>query len=459
MWIDRPESELARLGEPDSDAVRGQLNRLLSSPFFRHSKRLPKFLSYVIEHTLAGHGNSIKERTLGIEIFGRNSDYETATDPIVRVTAAEIRKRVAQYYQEPGHEDELRITLLSGSYVPRFEWPGALNENRTHFEIAPSMVQDSERPAGASEILSGVTPSSGGDAADPMGLQPIAENHFVESESPSEAIVTRHRPPYVFPISFAALLALCFLVFWIVSSWRSTHRSPIDFFWGPVFSTQEPVLICTGDQIQDQGIMLFDAANPSLARWFADTKKTNPFPTVAMEHLSVIVKLAAILQSNGGRYTVKGEDTTDLSDLRAGPVVLVGAFDNAWTLRLANSLRFRFANDPNLSFPRIIDSEDKTKPSWVTDQSRMGSKGSYRDFAIVARFTDVDTGKLAVIVAGIGRCGSLAAGQFVSDATNLVEVERAALAAGNKKNMELVLSTEVIDGQPGSPKIEAEYFW
>ena len=62
----------------------------------------------------------LKERTLGIEIFGRDADDHTASDPIVRVTATEIRKRIAQYYQEPGHETELRLSLPSGrcSSVP-----------------------------------------------------------------------------------------------------------------------------------------------------------------------------------------------------------------------------------------------------------------------------------------------------------------------------------------------------
>ena len=75
------------------------------------------------EQTLAGNEDDIKERTLGIEIFGRDADYDTASDPIVRVTAAEIRKRVAQYYQDPAHVNELRIALPSGSYIPKFHWP------------------------------------------------------------------------------------------------------------------------------------------------------------------------------------------------------------------------------------------------------------------------------------------------------------------------------------------------
>src|ERR1700741_3013680 len=109
--------------EPNGEAVRDELDRLLASPYFNQSRRFPNFLRFVVEHALAGEADHIKERTLGIEIFGRDAGYATATDPIVRVTAAEIRKRVAQYYQDPAHKHELRISLPSGSYVPHFHWP------------------------------------------------------------------------------------------------------------------------------------------------------------------------------------------------------------------------------------------------------------------------------------------------------------------------------------------------
>src|ERR1700692_4572704 len=85
-----------------------QLNRLLGNIHFSQSKRFPTFLRFVIQEELEAPGDQLKERTLGVEVFGRDAGYDTTSDPIVRVTAAEIRKRIAQYYQEPGHENELR---------------------------------------------------------------------------------------------------------------------------------------------------------------------------------------------------------------------------------------------------------------------------------------------------------------------------------------------------------------
>ena len=109
---------------PESDVVRAevqaQLERILANPLFRNSRRYPNLLRYVVERTLDGHPGELKERNLGIEVFGREPDYDTNLDPVVRTTAAEIRKRLAQYYQEPDREMEPRIELPLGSYAASF---------------------------------------------------------------------------------------------------------------------------------------------------------------------------------------------------------------------------------------------------------------------------------------------------------------------------------------------------
>src|SRR5580692_9223111 len=112
-------------GEHQKVDILRQLDRLLDNPYFSHSKRFPSFLRFIVQEELEGRGDQLKERTLGIEVFGRHSGYDTTSDPIVRVTAAEIRKRIAQYYQNAENPDELRISLPPGSYIPHFEWSKA----------------------------------------------------------------------------------------------------------------------------------------------------------------------------------------------------------------------------------------------------------------------------------------------------------------------------------------------
>src|ERR1700678_3598774 len=103
---------------PRAAAVREQLKRLLAHPLFTNSKRSRVLLAYTVEKTLLGHAHELKERTIGVEAFGREPSYDVNLDPVVRTTAAEVRKRLIQYYYSPDHAGELVIELPLGSYVP-----------------------------------------------------------------------------------------------------------------------------------------------------------------------------------------------------------------------------------------------------------------------------------------------------------------------------------------------------
>ena len=105
---------------PDPAAIREQLVRLLAHPLFANSKRYPALLAYVVEQTLLGNASDLKERSIGIEVFGREPSYDANADPIVRITAGEVRKRLSQYYYDATHQGELVIELPVGSYVPVF---------------------------------------------------------------------------------------------------------------------------------------------------------------------------------------------------------------------------------------------------------------------------------------------------------------------------------------------------
>jgi hypothetical protein len=237
-------------------------------------------------------------------------------------------------------------------------------------------------------------------------------------------------------------------------AWKSTHKSAFDLFWGPVLSTNEPVLICIADQNQYAAVALRDSADPTRQILLKDN-----LTAVIIDDLNAVIQVTGILKSNEKQYSLKGEGATNLTDLRNGPTIFVGAFDNAWTLRLTNPLRYHFANNPEMTQFRIVDREAPSQTNWGINRLEQMATNNYRDYAIVARFTDGNTGKLAMVIAGIGRGGTIAAGELVSNPTYLAQLSNAARASGNKKNMEIVLSTQIIDGQPGSPKIEATYFW
>jgi hypothetical protein len=455
MWMESAEKDHTALSDLEKEAIRGQVGRLLASTYFSQSKRSVTFLHYIVDHTLSDDAEKLKERTLGIEIFGRSPDYDTASDPVVRVTASEIRKRLAQYYQEPGHEDELRISLPTGAYIPEFRWP-----HNGHDHGAPTLGDGPEARTPAETVAAG----AGAEPAhekyhETLEHQPPFPKHSEERKlHPQPHLEANARSRYLLKL---ALILVFAGIIWagVQFTWQAMHRSAFDLFWRPVLTTSDSVTLCVADQVQDSGIALRDPADPAREVWIQDSSKQNSFTTVAIDDLNAIVNVASILQSRGKNYTLKGEGTTNLADLRAGPSIFVGAFDNAWTLRLTNRLRYHFSSDAAMTQLRIVDSTGPTQPGWVVDRSAEMAKGAYRDYALVGRFTDINTGKVAIVIAGIGRGGTLAAGQFLTDAGGLMQLERAEKASGGKSNVEVVLSTQIIDGQPGYPKIEAVYFW
>src|ERR1700690_1531111 len=120
MQVELSAANPADLTEVEKASIEEQVERILQNPHFSHSRRFPTFLRFVVRHTLAGQADGVKERTLGIEIFGRSADYDTASAPTGRVPAAEIRKRIAQYYQEPGHEFEIASPFPPGLMFHNF---------------------------------------------------------------------------------------------------------------------------------------------------------------------------------------------------------------------------------------------------------------------------------------------------------------------------------------------------
>src|SRR5947209_10515282 len=102
------------------EQIREEMSRVLASHEFRTSKRSQEFLRYVVENTLKGHGDMLKERTIGIEVFGRSTSYDPSDDATVRVKAGEVRKRLGLYYSTEGAHNPVRIELPSGTYIPEF---------------------------------------------------------------------------------------------------------------------------------------------------------------------------------------------------------------------------------------------------------------------------------------------------------------------------------------------------
>jgi hypothetical protein len=371
---------------PGRAEVREQLARLLDSSLFRGSRRYPGLLRFIVERKLDGRIEQLKERTLGVEVFGRRADYDTNQDPIVRVSAAEIRKRIAQYYHEPGHETELRIELPLGSYIPVFH----------SATVAPVLTPAVVRP-----------------------WYPAKKWWW---------------------LALAACLPLAAL------SWN--RAAPIDQFWRPLVQSGSPVSLCVARSPFESG-HLVDTVN-------FESRSSN----IAWPDVVTLAKLTGLLQAKGQRYEIRREDRASFDDLRQGPAILIGGFNDSWTLRLMNDQRFRFQKEGTLCW--IKDQQNPADKRWSIDLGHTDAHGSpflAQDYAIVSRVANPRTGSMLVLVAGLWGYGTQAAGEFLTNGRFLEAFARQVPAGWEKKNMQIVIGTEVIDHTPGPPQVLAVNSW
>src|SRR5215467_8843782 len=108
------------LKQMDAERVRAQLDQILSSATFCDAERASRFLCFVIELSLEGRADEIKESVIAIEVLGRNSSFDSKSDPIVRVEAGRLRDRLGSYYEGEGLADRTLISIPKGGYVPEF---------------------------------------------------------------------------------------------------------------------------------------------------------------------------------------------------------------------------------------------------------------------------------------------------------------------------------------------------
>ena len=124
--------------EQISGHIRDQMPRILKSRHFARAERLRRFLTYVVEQSLAGNGH-LKEHAVGIDVFDRKLDYDPRIDPIVRVEARRLRSRLQAYYESDGQNEIARIELPKGTYAPLFRMREALDAANCE-ERAPSIA-------------------------------------------------------------------------------------------------------------------------------------------------------------------------------------------------------------------------------------------------------------------------------------------------------------------------------
>jgi hypothetical protein len=404
--------------------VQQALNEILESPPFRASKQSQALLRYIVSHTLAGRSELLRERVIGAEVFGRSPDYDTANDPIVRARAAEVRKRLAQYYLSSEHQHILvRIDVPPGSYKASFEWRAdASGDSHTPAEAAAEMVS-------------------------------------------TEALLQGHKPRRSFlrrDLLGAGVAVACLSAVLFLGVLRTPQPNAFERFWSPVLKSRQPVLIYTGTNVvygfrsefvkryaearhlQNHGEQFPLDLGPGQK---IDAADLSVFPDGFITTQDAIAGylLIMLLARHHRPYELRYGHNISFGDFLSRPSILIGAFDNRWTLELTDGLRFVFEGGD-----RILDRSDKRRV-WVA--------GGPRDYAIVSRLQNSGTRGVLITIAGIGANGTQAAAEFLTDPKQIAFLATKAPPDWSRKNMQIVLHTTVVENNPSAPDIVATYCW
>ncbi len=399
--------------EEERELVLKELDAIISSQHFRGSKRYPAMLKYVVSAAIDGRASDLKERTLGVEVFGRDPDYDTNADPVVRISAGEVRKRIAQFYHENGHGAKLEIELPVGSYAPEF----LLRMPEVHEAKA------------------------GNNQTGPNIDKPVATNTQTHKSS---------RRYLIAGLASIAVLAVA-AAFGSFEYRKATlaRSTDIDRLWAPITKSSDPVLVVVGTGHNAEQL------SPELAETTFFDRITGPYHRVSVATATTLADVAGVLRQRGTAFEIKEDNETSLTDMHSRTIILIGATNNAWTMRMVSSLRFRFLPGPET---QVQDTKNLQNTDWSVDFLKPYASIS-TDYAIVARYRDPTTEGPVVVVAGLGPFGTEAAGAFVVTPQYLEQVAKQLPPGWERKNIELVLKTEVIDGKAGPPVLIAATEW
>lgn len=431
------------ISELDRDKVREQLSRIVKTHHFNNSRRYPALLRFIVEETLEGRGEFLKERLLGVRVFDRPADYDTATDPIVRVTIAEIRKRIAQYYHDEEHDAEIRIELLPGRYAPEFRRRRDGSTERV--SVSPAAVVPDERSSGDS-----IVPLAEEEALNPA-LQPVRQT-------------SSHRAWLSWGLAGLLVLSVSasFALRWITPTAQEQ-------FWGQVLTSPHTVLVCLPTDLARKVVFAGRASqmtgnaisSPQAASISGNREASQPTfldheslgENVVYSDMLATLNIANVLAVHHRDYHVKLTAATTLEDVRVGPSILVGGLDNQWAMRALMPLRYHFAGSDADRY-WIADGENPSDKRWSLDLKQTYVAVT-RDYALIARLHNEQTGQVQIVVAGIGMSGTAAAGEFITDEHRLEELRRRVGKGFKDLDFEVVLSTDVVNGIADSPKILA----
>lgn len=388
---------------------------VLAARRFRQSPRLGRLLRYLCSRALADEADRVTEYTIAVDVLGKSEGFKEGKDAIVRVEVHRLRKRLAEYYEEEGASHRVRIVIPGGNYAPQF----------LLCDDAPA--EHPEEPFPTAGVIA-----------------PLVSPHPARRWKPR---LSRQR------LTIAALLTVV-AAFAVYKAIGGGGRA-IDTFWNPLLDSSNTVLICVGNEAGGH----LRTGPEDLAKGPLTLKEFHSAQSqmVLVEDAATLARLAGLIASKGKRYRIVSQSEATYADLQNSPVVLVGLLNNDWTRRLVGELRFTVERPA----PGKVSIRDRNHPlnhDWSIDYY-VPYLDVAKDYALVLRATDPKTEQMTVTAAGLSAFGTVAAGEFLTNPAEMEKLNAVAPKGWNRRNLEVVLATQVIRGKPGPPVVIATHFW
>ncbi|PYT95316.1 MAG: hypothetical protein DMG38_27535 [Acidobacteria bacterium] len=457
---DTRKAEIARIVQTEHDIALLQLHlqELIDGAAFKGSHRSGQFLRYVVEQAIAGHFDSLKERLIGVELFGRSPSYDTGDDAIVRVTASDVRRRLLQHYGKYGATSEFRIILTLGSYIPEI-----IRSPLTKLDLhEPDAGQHHESKAARQG---------------PPTVHPAPQNLISSFDPTQESPTSRSRSGIPWLRLGFVLTALNLIVgvamFWTAHASKSETVPAAALPWSAFFSSPNATHLITSDpniaEIQgftgDQ-ISVSDYANHNyIPEPNTLTPEINRFCRVILRgdkaaavDTVIAVNIGQIAQASSRKIKVHAARDIQLSDLKTDDnfIFLGSPRSDPWSALFSDELDFRFVFDKDSRqeiirnvHPRQheLTSYIPTAPGWATGQS----------FALIAFVKNPDQNGHVLLLAGENREGTEAAGRLVTDLARLSDVLQkcGVPPSGPLRQFELLLHLNMMAGSPNNVDVVA----
>jgi len=451
-------AEIARILETENDlkAFQQHLEEVLSGEAFRGSHRSGQFLRYVINQSINGHCDELKERLIGVELFGRSPSYDTGEDAIVRVTASDVRRRLLQHYGRYGTASEFRISLPLGSYIP---------EIARDVPVKMDALEESEIELPREAPIDFLASSP------PLALSPP----LMEEEA--SVLVDHEKVPRLLESrrfwkqGKVLLCLLSIAVCGILAVWLTMRT---DSLWGPLFGFQLSTKLITSDpniaevqSLTGQTVTLSDYANQ---RYVLDAEKVPPQlmnltteilrrDQAAAVDTGIAVNIAEWRdQAKAGRLTIQSARTLRFSDLlKDGNFILLGSpRSNPWALFYSDHLDFRFVFDLDSGQEIVENLHPRNGESSRYVPTAMGF-ATGQSFAVASYLRNPDHLGHVLLIAGASAEGTEAVNDLMTDSSALSAVmSRCGLPrTAPIPNFQLLLRLSTMAGSPGHSEVIA----